>query len=104
MTSNAGSPGTSQRSTGVAPPGRVALLLAFLCIYVVWGSTYLAIRYAVETIPPLLVAGARHIIAGVVLFDIGLLSRLPPDLARVARQRGFGLSLLRFRPRQPALG
>ena len=46
---------------------RTALLLAFLAIYVVWGSTYLAIRYAVESIPPLIVAGVRHIIAGLTL-------------------------------------
>jgi drug/metabolite transporter (DMT)-like permease len=45
----------------------VALVLAFFAIYVVWGSTYLAIRYAVETIPPLIVAGIRHSVAGVVL-------------------------------------
>jgi drug/metabolite transporter (DMT)-like permease len=45
----------------------VALLLAFFAIYVVWGSTYLAIRYAVETIPPLIVAGVRHSVAGLVL-------------------------------------
>jgi drug/metabolite transporter (DMT)-like permease len=40
------------------------LALAFVAIYVVWGSTYLAIRYAVETIPPLVVAGVRHSFAG----------------------------------------
>src|ERR1700675_3493226 len=45
----------------------IKLALAFVAIYVVWGSTYLAIRYAVETIPPLIVAGFRHIIAGVFL-------------------------------------
>ncbi len=67
MTSNAASFATSRHPTGVAGPSRVALLLAFLCIYLVWGSTYLAIRYAVATIPPLIVAGFRHIIAGVVL-------------------------------------
>ena len=44
-------------------------MLAFFAIYVVWGSTYLAIRYAVETIPPLIVAGLRHIIAGVFLLS-----------------------------------
>jgi len=43
------------------------ILLAFAAIYVVWGSTYLAIRYAVETIPPLVTAGIRHTIAGGVL-------------------------------------
>jgi drug/metabolite transporter (DMT)-like permease len=43
------------------------LALAFAAIYLVWGSTYLAIRYAVETIPPLVAAGIRHTIAGGVL-------------------------------------
>ena len=47
---------------------RLLILLAFFCIYVIWGSTYLAIRYAVETIPPLFVAGFRHLIAGGLLF------------------------------------
>jgi drug/metabolite transporter (DMT)-like permease len=42
----------------------IKLALAFVAIYVIWGSTYLAIRYAVETIPPLVAAGIRHSIAG----------------------------------------
>ncbi len=41
--------------------------LAFAAIYLIWGSTYLAIRFAVETIPPLVAAGVRHTIAGTVL-------------------------------------
>src|ERR1700726_4538522 len=45
----------------------IQLALAFAAIYLVWGSTYLAIRYAVETIPPLVTAGIRHSIAGLVL-------------------------------------
>jgi len=45
----------------------IKLALAFAAIYLVWGSTYLAIRYAVETIPPLVTAGIRHTIAGGVL-------------------------------------
>ena len=44
------------------------VLLAFFCIYVIWGSTYLAVHYAVETIPPLFVAGLRHLLAGGLLF------------------------------------
>ena len=44
------------------------LALAFVAIYVIWGSTYLAIRYAVETIPPLVTAGIRHSVAGVIMF------------------------------------
>lgn len=46
---------------------KIKLALAFAAIYLVWGSTYLAIRYAIETIPPLLAAGMRHTIAGSVL-------------------------------------
>ncbi len=46
----------------------IELALAFAAIYLVWGSTYLAIRYAVETIPPLVTAGIRHSIAGTILF------------------------------------
>ena len=42
----------------------IKVALAFIAIYLVWGSTYLAIRYAVETIPPLVTAGIRHTIAG----------------------------------------
>ena len=47
---------------------RLLTVLAFACIYLIWGSTYLAIRYAVETIPPLFVASFRHLIAGSLLF------------------------------------
>src|SRR5258705_6682062 len=47
---------------------RLLIFLAFACIYVIWGSTYLAIRNAVETIPPLFVPGFRHLIAGALLF------------------------------------
>ena len=46
----------------------IQLALAFAAIYLVWGSTYLAIRFAVETIPPLVTAGIRHSIAGAILF------------------------------------
>src|ERR1700688_844342 len=45
----------------------IQLALAFAAIYLVWGSTYLAIRYAVETIPPLVTAGIRHSVAGGIL-------------------------------------
>jgi drug/metabolite transporter (DMT)-like permease len=51
-----------------AAPSRAALLLAFAAIYLIWGSTYLGIRVAVETMPPFLMAGVRFAIAGSVLF------------------------------------
>jgi drug/metabolite transporter (DMT)-like permease len=47
---------------------RVRTVLAFSAIFIVWGSTYLAIRYAVEEIPPLLTAGVRHLVAGGLLY------------------------------------
>lgn len=49
------------------PPARSALLTAFAAIYLVWGSTYLGIRVAVETLPPFLMAGARFLVAGSIL-------------------------------------
>src|SRR3954468_7208238 len=51
-----------------APGGpRIVRYTAFALIYLVWGSTYLAIRVMVETMPPLLGAGARFVAAGLVL-------------------------------------
>jgi len=41
---------------------------ALIVVYIVWGSTYLAIRFAVESMPPFLMAGVRFLIAGVILF------------------------------------
>jgi drug/metabolite transporter (DMT)-like permease len=46
---------------------RTGVLLAFFAIYVLWGSTFFAIRVAVETVPPLLAAGIRFTLAGLVL-------------------------------------
>jgi drug/metabolite transporter (DMT)-like permease len=47
---------------------RTKLLAAFAAVYVIWGSTYLAIRFTVETIPPFLMAGVRFVVAGGVLY------------------------------------
>jgi len=49
------------------PPGW-KVLLAFSMIYFVWGSTFLAIRVGVREVPPLLLAGLRFLLAGVVLY------------------------------------
>src|SRR5437016_14393124 len=48
-------------------PRRVGVIAAFFAIYLIWGSTYLAIRYAVDSIPPLYTAGFRHLTAGTIL-------------------------------------
>jgi drug/metabolite transporter (DMT)-like permease len=47
---------------------RTKLVLAFAAIYFLWGSTYLAIRVAVETVPPFLMAGTRFLVAGGLLY------------------------------------
>ncbi len=58
---------------------RSALIIAFATIYVVWGSTYLAIKVAVGTIPPFLMAGTRFLVAGVVLYTwLWLTKRIRP--------------------------
>ena len=49
-------------------PSRSKVAIAFAALYIVWGSTYLAILYAIETLPPLLMAGARFITAGALLY------------------------------------
>lgn len=50
------------------PPAVWTILLAFAAVYVIWGSTYLAIRFAIETLPPFLMAGSRFVVAGAVLY------------------------------------
>ena len=56
-----------------APADRSAstlVIIAFGLVYVVWGSTYLAIRVGIESFPPLLLAGSRHLLTGLVLYPI----------------------------------
>ena len=47
---------------------RARIVLAFFAIYVLWGSTFLAIRVTVATVPPLFAAGIRFAIAGTILY------------------------------------
>jgi drug/metabolite transporter (DMT)-like permease len=47
---------------------RLLIVLAFAAVYLIWGSTYLAIRYAIETLPPFLMAASRFLTAGLILF------------------------------------
>ncbi len=72
-------PGVGARSLLPRP----AVLLAFAAVYVLWGSTYLAIRVAIETLPPFLMAGTRFLAAGAVLF---IWARLRGAAAPTARQ------------------
>ncbi|MBI3406268.1 MAG: EamA family transporter [Acidobacteria bacterium] len=56
------------QTNSIVKPPRAQLLFAFAAIYIVWGSSYLGIRIAIETIPPFLMAGVRFLIAGSILF------------------------------------
>jgi drug/metabolite transporter (DMT)-like permease len=47
---------------------KIKLILAFGAIYIIWGTTFLAIRFAIATVPPLLMAGMRFATAGLLLF------------------------------------
>jgi drug/metabolite transporter (DMT)-like permease len=60
---------------GATRPRLTPLLLAsFAAVFLIWGSTYLAIRYAIETIPPLTMAGLRFLAAGAILFPVAYLT------------------------------
>src|SRR5213076_3266677 len=54
-------------------PRKVWIFVAFAALYLIWGSTYLGIRFAIETIPPFLMAGTRFLLAGVIMFAIARL-------------------------------
>lgn len=57
-----------------AKQSRLLMVLAFLAIYLVWGTTYLAITYGLKGFPPFLLSGLRYCIAGLLLLPVGLAS------------------------------
>jgi drug/metabolite transporter (DMT)-like permease len=54
----------------MAAPTRIRIIIAFAALYLIWGSTFLGIRFAIETIPPFLMAGSRFVLAGMIMFAI----------------------------------
>lgn len=74
----------------VQQQNKLKILVAFIAVYFVWGTTYLAIKYAIETIPPFLMMGMRSLIAGTVLYTWG---RLRGD-ANVSRKELPSLILI----------
>ncbi len=73
-----------------APGNRLLVIFSFLSIYLIWGSTYLAIRYAVESIPPLLTAGIRHLIAGSILLLLALWKGARPTWSQIRASAVIG--------------
>lgn len=73
----------------------VAVWAAMIAVYIAWGSTYLAIRFAVETMPPFLMASLRFLVAGSVLFILRRLAGDPLPRPTEARSAAIvGLFLL----------
>jgi len=70
------------RIAAMKHPSRAAVAAAFAAVYLIWGSTYLAIRFAVATVPPFLMAGTRHLAAGAILYAWARLRGAPRPTAR----------------------
>ena len=70
-------------------PGRTSILLAFAAVYIIWGSTYLGIRFAIDSMPPLLMAGTRYTLAGVLLYGFMRLRGHPRPTTK-----GWGTALI----------
>lgn len=90
-------PAASSASSGLAlsTPSRSALILAFAAIYLIWGSTYLGIRVAIESMPPFLMAAARFILAGSILFAFAKIRGSPwPTLHQWVANAVIGTLLL----------
>src|SRR5947207_3741541 len=51
-------------------PRKILVVSAFAALYLIWGSTYLGILFAIQSIPPFLMAGARFLLAGLIMFAI----------------------------------
>lgn len=76
-------------------PFRVKLIGAFAAVYIVWGSTYLAIKLVMETMPAFFSVGLRFLFAGLLMVGWGLVTGAPRPRLRQAGRAGFtGLMLL----------
>jgi drug/metabolite transporter (DMT)-like permease len=76
-----------------ATPSKAKLIAAFLAIYIIWGSTYLAIKYAVATMPPFAMAATRFLVAGGILYVFARL-RNNVETRRVHWLHAMGLGVL----------
>lgn len=86
---------TSTQVASGPQASRAKIILAFAAVYIIWGSTYLGIRYAIETLPGFLMAGTRFFIAGAILFTWAKLhGDRVPSLAQWRRAFVIGALLL----------
>jgi drug/metabolite transporter (DMT)-like permease len=88
--------GATAQEAPVPPPRPAPGWKVWMClgiVYVVWGSTYLGIRLADETMPPLLTSGVRFLIAGAIVYAV-LLARRGPAAMRVTRRQLASCALI----------
>ena len=86
-----------EEKTGAARRASPVAWACLFIVWVVWGSTYLAIRVGVETMPPLLMAAARNLVAGLVMFPLAVFParlRSPTHLPGPLRRRLLPSSLV----------
>jgi drug/metabolite transporter (DMT)-like permease len=79
---------------GVKTPSKLALWTALWTVYLVWGSTYVAIKISVETLPPLLSSGARFVTAGLLLATVLLALRRSLRVTRTEGLAAVGLGVM----------
>jgi len=77
-----------------SPVSKARILIAFAAVYFIWGSTYLAIRFSIETIPSLLSGGLRFFIAGIVLYIFARYVKKEPAAQQKHWQSAFILGAL----------
>ncbi|MDF2385211.1 EamA family transporter [Nostoc ellipsosporum NOK] len=76
-------------------PSSMAVIAAFGAIYIIWGSTYFAILFAIKDIPPFMMAAIRFITAGLLLFTYARLrGEKAPDLLSASRISAAGILML----------
>lgn len=76
---------------------RFKLFAAFAAVYIIWGSTYLALRLLIDTLPGFVMVGLRFIIAGLILILWAIARRAtPPTPGQILRACLVGVSLLTF--------
>ncbi len=61
----------------MAAPKRIWIIIAFAAVYLIWGSTYLGILFAIQSIPPFLMAGVRFFSAGVIMYAVARFQSAP---------------------------
>lgn len=86
-----------QPALSLKQPSKALIIAAFAAIYIIWGSTYIAIMIAIKDIPPLLMAGVRFITAGTILYVVSRLrGESTPRISSVSKISLSGLLMLFF--------